>query len=97
DTVPNGQAATVDPMIVAFCRGARLDPADFAGDDPHELLHRVGAMYQPMVLGMGVLMRERTMSKGAYGLDATSADTREMNPFKWAPTRPVAVELLRKR
>lgn len=86
--------AGVNPLFDAFCEGARLDPCEFDGEDQAALMARLGAIYQQMVLGLGVLMSEKSVAKGAYGLDATSTGAQSKNPFKWAPTKSAAVDLL---
>lgn len=81
--------------IAAFCAGANLDPDDFAEEDPDAVLRRVGEMYQQMVLGLADLLNERTSLKNEYRMVRTTVAPENNNPFKWAPPRRVAVDLLK--
>ncbi|HYD87781.1 MAG TPA: type VI secretion system-associated FHA domain protein TagH [Vitreimonas sp.] len=81
-------------LLDAFCAGARLDASSFAGQDPVEVMRRAGAIYRQVVLGVGDLMAERTSIKAEYRLDRTTVSAAGNNPFKWAPTQRVAVDLL---
>jgi type VI secretion system FHA domain protein len=84
-------------MLDAFCAGARLDASSFAGEDPIEVMHRVGAVYQQVVLGLGELMSERNSLKSEFQMNRTTVGAAGNNPFKWAPTQSVAIDLLRTR
>ncbi|MBC7768471.1 MAG: type VI secretion system-associated FHA domain protein TagH [Phycisphaerales bacterium] len=90
DAAPLTNAALLD----AFCAGARLDASSFAGQDPVEVMRRAGAIYRQVVLGLGDLMAERTSVKAEFRLDRTTVGAAGNNPFKWAPTQRVAVDLL---
>lgn len=98
-----GEAANDRPpltdaaLLEAFCLGAGLDPSSFAGEDPATVLERAGAMYKQMVLGVGDLLSERHLIKADFNMDRTKVGAEGNNPFKWAPTRRVAVDLLRAR
>ncbi|HEY9217386.1 MAG TPA: type VI secretion system-associated FHA domain protein TagH, partial [Phenylobacterium sp.] len=81
----------------AFCAGARLDASAFAGEDPHEVMRRLGELYQQMVLGLTDLMDERTSIKAEYRMDRTTVSAQGNNPFKWARPQRLAVELLKAR
>ncbi|CAN5127284.1 hypothetical protein BH11PSE2_BH11PSE2_19240 [soil metagenome] len=89
------ESASADMLFRAFCAGANLDPAEFEGEDHAALLQRAGAIYQQMVLGLGDLLGERTSLKNEYRMARTSVTPEGNNPFKWAPARRVAVDLLR--
>jgi predicted component of type VI protein secretion system len=83
-------------LIEAFCEGARLDASSFSSEDPAELMRRIGAIYQQTVLGLSALMADRARSKAEYELERTTINAADNNPFKWAPTRKLAQDLLRK-
>jgi len=89
-----GAELTNAALLDAFCMGARLDASSFAGQDPVEVMRRAGAIYRQVVLGIGDLMAERTSVKAEYRLDRTTVGAVNNNPFKWAPTQRVAVDLL---
>jgi predicted component of type VI protein secretion system len=84
-------------LLDAFCAGARLDASAFSGEDPVEVMRRLGAVYQQMVLGLGDLMNERTSVKTEYRMTRTTVRAEGNNPFKWAPAQRVATDLLRPR
>lgn len=90
---PSTDAALLD----AFCIGAGLDASSFAGEDPAQVLERAGAMYKQMVLGLSDLLSERHVVKSDLNMDRTTVGAAGNNPFKWAPTRRVAIDLLRER
>src|SRR5262249_41247959 len=50
-----------------------------------------------MVLGLGDLLSERHSVKSDLNMDRTTVSAAGNNPFKWAPTRRVAIDLLRER
>ncbi len=78
-------------LFDVFCEGAKLDPAQFDGLDRAEAMRRAGAMYQQMVLGLGVLMAERAVVEITTGGD----EGKGAPGFVWAPTTTVGPELLR--
>lgn len=84
-------------LLEAFCAGAKLDASAFSGEDPQEVMRRLGAVYQQMVLGLGDLMGERTTLKTEYRMTRTTVRAEGNNPFKWAPAHRVAIDLLRAR
>lgn len=84
-------------LLDAFCAGAGLDASNFIGEDPERVLYRAGAMYKQMVLGLGDLLSERHSVKSDLNMDRTTVGASGNNPFKWAPTRRVAIDLLRER
>jgi predicted component of type VI protein secretion system len=90
-------AASDGAMLEPFCAGARLDASAFSGEDPAEVMQRLGAVYQQMVLGLADLMNERTSVKTEYRLERTTVRAEGNNPFRWAPAQRVAVDLLRPR
>lgn len=94
DDAPSPAPLTNAALLDAFCAGARLDASSFAGQDPAEVMRRAGAMYRQMVLGIGDLMAERTSVKDEFRLDRTTVGAAGNNPFKWAPTQRVAIDLL---
>jgi len=81
-------------LIEAFCEGAQLDSSGLSGEDPAELMRRLGALYQQTILGLATLMGERTRFKADHQLDRTTIAAAANNPFKWAPTRRLALSLL---
>ncbi len=93
DSAPQTDAALLD----AFCAGAGLDASSFMGEDPARVMERAGAIYKQMVLGLGDLLNERHIVKGDLNMDRTTVGATGNNPFKWAPTRRVAIDLLRER
>ena len=84
-------------LLEAFCEGARLDASAFSGEDPADVMRRAGAIYRQMVLGLGDLMSERSSVKTHYRMDRTTIGAEDNNPFKWAPTQRLAVDLLLRR
>ena len=92
--------ATVQPqaahgsLLEAFCHGAGLDASTLSGEEPTEIMHRAGAVYRQMVLGVGDLMAERDRARGLYKLSRTTIGGANNNPFKWAPTQRLATDLL---
>jgi predicted component of type VI protein secretion system len=83
-----------ESLIEAFCEGANLDSSALSGEDPAELMRRLGALYQQAVLGLATLMTERARLKGDHSLDQTTISAADNNPFKWMPTRKLATTLL---
>lgn len=90
-------APTTGSLLDAFCAGARLDSSAFSGEDPHEVMRRLGGLYQQMVLGLADLMDERTSIKAEYRMDRTTVRAEGNNPFKWARPQRLAVDLLKDR
>ncbi|HKY82360.1 MAG TPA: type VI secretion system-associated FHA domain protein TagH [Sphingobium sp.] len=81
-------------LLEAFCEGAGIDASAFSSEDPEEIMRRAGAVYRNMVLGIGDLMAEREKVRGAYQLARTTIGGAGNNPFKWAPTQRLAIDLL---
>lgn len=81
-------------LLEAFCDGAGLDASLLASEDPAEILRRAGAVYRQMVLGIGDLMAERDRARELYDLSRTTIGGANNNPFKWAPTQRLAIDLL---
>lgn len=81
-------------LLEAFCQGAKLDASAFSTEDPAEVMRQAGAVYRQMVLGLAALMSERSSAKSQYGMDRTTIGAKENNPFKWAPTQRLAIDLL---
>lgn len=81
-------------LLDAFCEGAGLDCSLLASEDPAEIMRRAGAVYRQMVLGIGDLMSERDRARGQYRLARTTISGSNNNPFKWAPTQRLAIDLL---
>jgi len=82
-------------LIEAFCQGAQIDSSVFAGQDPADLLRRLGAIYRETVLGVGQLMEERSTARQGIDLDRTTIGASQNNPFKWASPARVTLDLLR--
>lgn len=83
-----------ESLMEAFCRGAGLDASMLSGDDPALVMERAGAIYRQMVLSIADLMREREQARRRYNLARTTISGSGNNPFKWAPTQRLAVDLL---
>lgn len=81
-------------LLEAFCEGAKLDVSALSAEEPIEVMRRAGAIYRQMVLGLGDLVSERSIAKADLRMDRTTIDARDNNPFKWAPTRRLAMDLL---
>jgi predicted component of type VI protein secretion system len=94
DTSPARPLHRDASLIEAFCEGAKLDASALSGEDPAELMRRVGAIYQQTVLGLATLMADRAQLKNEYRLEHTTISAANNNPFKWAPTRRLAQDLL---
>lgn len=81
-------------LLEAFCQGAGLDSSLLSEEEPEEIMRRAGAIYRQMVLGVGDLMVERARARGHYDMSRTTIGGRGNNPFKWAPTQRLALDLL---
>jgi predicted component of type VI protein secretion system len=81
-------------LLEAFCQGAGLDASTLSAEDPEEIMRRAGAVYRQMVLGIGDLMAERDRARGRFNLNQTTIGDSGNNPFKWAPTQRLAIDLL---
>lgn len=93
DAVPH-VPANGGSLLEAFCEGAGLDASLLAREEPAEVLRRAGAVYRQMVLGIGDLMAERDRARKLYDLSRTTIGGANNNPFKWAPTQRLAIDLL---
>ena len=97
----DADAALVQPgegsLLEAFCEGARLDASAFSTEDPADVMRQAGAVYRQMVLGLATLMSERSSVKTRYRMDRTTIAAQDNNPFKWAPTQRLAIDLLLKK
>jgi predicted component of type VI protein secretion system len=83
-----------ESLLEAFCRGAGLDASLLSSEEPAEIMERAGAVYRQMVLGIADLMVERDRARGRYNLTRTTIGGSGNNPFKWAPTQRLAIDLL---
>lgn len=81
-------------LLEAFCEGAGLDASLLSGEEPTAIMRRAGAVYRQMVLGVGDLMAERDRARARYQLTRTTIGGTGNNPFKWAPTQRLAIDLL---
>jgi len=81
-------------LLEAFCEGARLDVSALSGAEPAEILRRAGEIYRAMVLGLGDLVGQRSSAKAELSMDRTTIGAEDNNPFKWAPGRRLAIDLL---
>ncbi|AYJ85941.1 FHA domain-containing protein [Sphingomonas paeninsulae] len=81
-------------LLGAFCEGAGLDVSAFALEDPDVIMRRAGAVYRQMVLGLGDLMVERERVRQQFRIARTTIGSANNNPFKWAPTQRLALDLL---
>lgn len=85
---------TEGSLLEAFCQGAGLDCSALSAEDPMEIMRRAGGVYRQMVLGIGDLMAERDTARSHYQLTRTTISGADNNPFKWAPTQRLAIDLL---
>lgn len=85
---------TAGTMFEAFCHGAGIDPSQFSSEDPAIILQRAGAIYRHMVCGVSDLVAERERVRGHFRLAKTTIGGADNNPFKWAPTQRLAIDLL---
>lgn len=85
---------TTGSLLDAFCEGAGLDASLLAREDPIEIMRRVGGVYRQMVLGVGDLMSERDHARSHYQMTRTTISSADNNPFKWAPTQRLAIDLI---
>ena len=81
-------------LLEAFCEGAKLDVSALSGEEPAEIMRRAGAIYRQMVLGLGDLVSARSSAKADLSMDRTRIAAEDNNPFKWAPGRRLAIDLL---
>ncbi|MDE2410313.1 MAG: type VI secretion system-associated FHA domain protein TagH [Sphingomonadales bacterium] len=93
DAAPPAPAAT-GSLLDAFCEGAGLDVSMLASKDGAETMRRAGAIYRQMILGISDLMAERDQARGKYQMCRTTIGGTNNNPFKWAPTQRLAIDLL---
>lgn len=82
-------------LLDAFCEGAGLHASAFASDEPEEVMRQAGALYRQMLLGVVDLMSEREELRQRYAIAHTTIGGSNNNPFKWAPSQRLAVDLLR--
>ena len=94
DGAPTPVAHRDGSLIEAFCEGAGLDVSGLSGEEPHELMRRVGAIYQQTVLGLATLMSDRARVKSQADLDRTTISASANNPIKWTPSRKLGQALL---
>lgn len=81
-------------LVEAFCEGADLDPSALSAGDPEELMRRIGEIYRQSLLGIATLLTARAETKQSYDVNRTTISASGNNPFKWAATRRLALELL---
>ena len=93
-TRSGGPAVTTGSLLDAFCEGAGLNASLLAREDPVEIMRRVGGVYRQMVLGVGDLMSERDHARSHYQMTRTTIGSADNNPFKWAPTQRLAIDLI---
>jgi len=94
DAAPAAHVFEEGSLLEAFCEGAGLDVSLLSGEEPIEIMRRAGAVYRQMVLGIGDLMSERDRARVRYHLSRTTISGSGNNPFKWAPTQRLAIDLL---
>lgn len=94
DERPGPPAPGNGTLLEAFCEGAQLDASLLSSEDPDEIMRRAGALYRQMVLGIGDLMSERDAARQRYRLNRTTISGHDNNPFKWAPSQRLAIDLL---
>jgi len=94
-SVPLSEMAAANrSLLEAFCDGASLDSSQLAGEDPDEIMRRVGAIYRHTLVGVSDLMAERDRARSHYDLQRTRIGGTGNNLFKWASTQRLAVDLL---
>jgi predicted component of type VI protein secretion system len=81
-------------LLEAFCDGAGLDVSALSGDEPADIMRKAGEIYRQMVLGLGDLVTARSSAKAELSMDRTTISAQDNNPFKWAPGRRLAIDLL---
>lgn len=81
-------------LLDCFCEGAGLEPSALALEDPEDIMRRAGAVYRQMILGVGDLMAEREARRRHFQIARTTIGGANNNPFKWAPTQRLALDLL---
>lgn len=81
-------------LLEAFCEGAGLDPSLLSAEEPEVIMHRAGALYRQMVLGIGDLMAERDKARASFRMTRTTIAGEGNNPFKWGPSQRLAIDLL---
>lgn len=81
-------------LLERFCIGAGLEPSSFAGEDPGDVMARLGAVYRQVVNDLSDLMQDRAVVKDLLQMDRTTVSARDNNPLKWAPPHRTAIELL---
>ncbi len=94
DEAAGGVAKSDGSLLDRFCEGAGLEPSAFAMEEPEDIMRRAGAVYRQMVLGVGDLMAERERMRSQYEIARTTIGGANNNPFKWAPTQRLALDLL---
>lgn len=94
DAIAPARSFEEGSLLEAFCEGAGLDASLLSSEDPAEIMRRAGAVYRQMVLGIGDLMSERERARTHYHLSRTTISGAGNNPFKWAPTQRLAIDLL---
>jgi predicted component of type VI protein secretion system len=92
--VPQADTYDEGSLLEAFCDGAKLDVSALSGEEPTEIMRRAGEIYRQMVLGLGDLVSQRSSAKADLSLDRTTIGAEDNNPFKWAPGRRLAIDLL---
>lgn len=94
DRMPAAAHRPTGSLLDCFCEGAGLEPSAFALEDPEDIMRRAGAVYRQMVLGVGDLMAQREALRRQYQIARTTIGGANNNPFKWAPTQRLALDLL---
>ncbi len=69
----------------AFIRGLGLDPADFAGVAPEELLQAAGMRFRLLVEGLSQLLKNRAQEKQNARVAQTIIGHSDVNPLKFLP------------
>lgn len=94
ETASRAAPTTSGSLLEAFCAGAGLDASLLSKEDPVEIMRRIGGVYRQMVLGVGDLMSERDQARAHYQITRTTIGSTDNNPFKWAPTQRLAIDLI---
>ena len=82
-------------LLESFCRAARLEASSFAGEDPVEVMARLGKSYRRIIDDLSGLMSDRAHLKDSLAMEQTSIGARDNNPLKWMKAEKVAVDLLK--
>ncbi len=81
---PAPPAGGHNPSVLAFFRGAGLDPTPLSIEQASAALALAGQLLREMVLGLMTNQQTRAEAKGRYRIDDTGITPAEQNPLKAA-------------